>query len=104
MYALRLVGPLLGNILQSTRGLISILLGSLFAYLGHFHIESEISRREFFGRLGAGVLMTAAVSLYVLGDYESSKMHASRGETRQEKRAWRTEQSNLLLTIGGTNS
>jgi hypothetical protein len=62
------VGPLLGNILQSTRGLMSILLGSLLIYLGHLHIEPLSSRGVFVRRLAAGLLMFAAVSLYVMRD------------------------------------
>jgi len=96
-----LVGPLLGNILQSTRGLISILMGSLFAYLGHLHIESESSRGVFFRRLAAGVLMTGAVSLYVLGDYENSKMRVTRAGARTEKHAWAAHRSNILPAIDG---
>jgi len=60
------VGPLLGNILQSTRGLMSILMGSLLVVLGHLHIEPLSSKGVVARRLLAGVLMFAAVSLYVI--------------------------------------
>jgi hypothetical protein len=63
-----LEGPLLGNILQSTRGLMSILLGSLLVYWGHFHIEPLGGKGVFARRLAAGVLMFLAVSLYVIRD------------------------------------
>lgn len=62
-----MVGPLLGNILQSTRGLMSILMSSLLIYWGHHHIEPVSSRGAFLRRLGAGALMFSAVSLYVIG-------------------------------------
>jgi len=62
-----LIGPVLGNILQSSRGLISILLGSLFVHLGHLHIEPFLGRSVFLRRLAAGVLMFAAVILYATG-------------------------------------
>ncbi|MCL2641773.1 MAG: hypothetical protein FWD53_13065, partial [Phycisphaerales bacterium] len=62
-----LIGPVLGNILQSSRGLISILLGTLFVHLGHLHIEPFHDRRAFLCRLAAGILMFVAVILYALG-------------------------------------
>jgi len=62
-----LVGPVLGNILQSTRGLISIGMGSMIAARGHHHIEARTTRDVFIRRLLAGTLMFAAIVLYVLG-------------------------------------
>jgi drug/metabolite transporter (DMT)-like permease len=64
------VGPLLGAILQSSRGLMSILLGSLLVWWGHHHIEPHGSRGMFFRRLAAGLLMFIAVTLYVIRDPE----------------------------------
>jgi drug/metabolite transporter (DMT)-like permease len=61
-----LISTLAGNILQSTRGLISILLGSLFVYWGHHHIEPLHAKGVFIRRLAAGVLMFLAVTLYVI--------------------------------------
>ncbi len=62
------VGPLLGAILQSTRGLISILIGSLLIHWGHHHMEPHSPRRVLLRRLAAGALMFLAVSLYVIKD------------------------------------
>ncbi|MCL2648773.1 MAG: hypothetical protein FWD61_17540 [Phycisphaerales bacterium] len=62
-----LIGPVLGNILQSSRGVMSILIGSLLVYRGHLHIEPFHGRRVFVRRLAAGVLMFAAVILYAVG-------------------------------------
>lgn len=60
-----LIGPLFGNILQTTRGIISVLLGLLVSKLGFIRIEEKMGRYAFFRRLGAAVLMTGAVSLFV---------------------------------------
>ncbi|HEY4329064.1 MAG TPA: hypothetical protein VGN88_04955 [Phycisphaerae bacterium] len=62
------VGPLLGVILQSTRGLMSILMGSLLVYWGHLHLEPINSRKVFIRRFAAGALMCLSVTLYVIGD------------------------------------
>jgi hypothetical protein len=60
-----LVGVVFGNIVQSTRGLISIAGGWLLARMGHTHLEGHVSRRVFWGRLAGATLMVAAVVLYV---------------------------------------
>jgi hypothetical protein len=62
-----MVGVVYGNILQSTRGLISLGLGALSVKLGFHHIESATSRTVFAKRFIATLLMTAAVVLYALG-------------------------------------
>jgi drug/metabolite transporter (DMT)-like permease len=64
-----MVGPLLGNILQSTRGLISILMGALLIHWGHHHIEPHTPRRVLAQRVAAGILMSLAISLYARGNY-----------------------------------
>jgi len=60
------VGPLLGAILQSTRGLMSIIIGSLLIHWGHVHMEPHSSRGVLARRLAAGALMFGAVGLYVI--------------------------------------
>ncbi|MEM1211848.1 MAG: EamA family transporter [Planctomycetota bacterium] len=62
-----LVGIVLGNILQSTRGLMSIGLGALLAARGHHHLEAHVPRGILVRRTLAATAMTAAVALYVLG-------------------------------------
>jgi uncharacterized membrane protein len=59
------VGVVFGNILQSTRGVISLLLGALVAWLGHVHLESKQTRRTLLLRVLAAMLMTLAIALYV---------------------------------------
>ncbi len=65
--AFAIVGLVLGAILQSTRGIISIAIGSLLAHMGHEHLETKASRKVFYQRLAAAGLMTLAVALYVMG-------------------------------------
>lgn len=60
-----MVGVVFGNILQSTRGIFSIVLGALLAKMGHEHIEQKTTRAVFARRLAAGVLMCLAIILYV---------------------------------------
>lgn len=59
-----MVGPLYGNILQSTRGLISIFMGWALVRLGAGHIEPHQPKGDFVRKLAAGGLMFAAVVLY----------------------------------------
>lgn len=63
-----ITGTVFGNILQSTRGIISIILGAIIAAMGHHHIEGHTTRAVFIRRLIAGVIMTAAVIAYAYGD------------------------------------
>ena len=62
-----LVGLVLTAILQSTRGVISIGLGVALAAWGHHHLEAKAEPGVVTRRVGAALLMTAAVALYVLG-------------------------------------
>lgn len=59
-----IVGPVFGNILQSTRGILSILLGVTIARLGWVHLEQHITRRVLAQRLSAAALMLLAIYLY----------------------------------------
>lgn len=61
-----LVGVVLGNIVQSTRGLISVAAAPLISRAGMTEIEAAVPRRVFRKRLCGALLMTAAVALYVL--------------------------------------
>lgn len=65
--AFALVGVVLGDILQSTRGIISIVLGALLATRGMEHLEQRIGRGVFWRRLAAGCLMSIAIALFLLG-------------------------------------
>jgi len=66
-----LAGVVFGNIMQSTRGIISIALAAVLARLGHVHLESLTPRSVMLRRIGAAVLMTVAISLY---SYEKGRL------------------------------
>jgi len=61
------VGALFGNILQSTRGLFSIVIGAQLARLGLVHLEGRTSRSVFVRRLAAATMMVLAIAMYLLG-------------------------------------
>ncbi len=62
-----LIGLVYGNIVQSTRGLMSIGIGYLLARAGFVHIEARVSRGTTLRRLAAGLLMLLAVVLFSRG-------------------------------------
>ena len=61
------VDVVFGNILQSTRGLISIVLGAGLAGAGMVHLEKKVSRGVFWRHMAAAMLMSAAIVLYAKG-------------------------------------
>jgi uncharacterized membrane protein len=61
-----LVGVVFGNILQSTRGVMSVALGAALAHLGWHELEQRVDRATLLRRLAAALLMTAAIALYVI--------------------------------------
>lgn len=63
-----IVGVVLGNILQSTRGLMSIGVGVLIARLGHHELESHATRGVIIRRIIAAAIMTTAIGLYVAAE------------------------------------
>ena len=60
-----LIGVVFGNIVQSSRGVMSVAIGWLVAHIGHTHIESHVSRGVFWRRVAGALLMTAAVACYL---------------------------------------
>ena len=61
-----LVGVVFGNILQSTRGVMSIVIGAALAHAGWHDLETRVDGRTLARRVVAAVLMTAAIALYVV--------------------------------------
>ena len=59
------VGVVLGNILQSTRGMMAVVAGALLAHLGWHDLEERVDRATLLRRLAAAALMTAAITLSV---------------------------------------
>ncbi|MCP4373693.1 MAG: hypothetical protein GY797_37170 [Deltaproteobacteria bacterium] len=62
----KLVGPVFGNILQSIRGILSIILAKIVAMKGMHYLEEEVGRAVMFRRLFAAFLFSAAIALYVI--------------------------------------
>jgi len=61
-----LIGVVFGNILQSTRGMVSIAIGAWLAHAGWHEIETRVDRKTLVRRFVAAGMMTAAIALYVL--------------------------------------
>ncbi len=59
------VGVILGGILQSTRGIISVALGAPLAAMGWIRLEQPAGRGVLLRRLIAAGMMTAAIALFV---------------------------------------
>ncbi|MDD5728978.1 MAG: hypothetical protein PHV59_10480, partial [Victivallales bacterium] len=61
-----LIGPLLGNIVQSTRGTVAVILGALFARFGWMEYEQHLPHSLLARRIVATLLITAAIILYTV--------------------------------------
>ncbi|MDA1044843.1 MAG: hypothetical protein O3C57_06425 [Verrucomicrobia bacterium] len=63
-YSMSCIGPVYAVILQSTRGLWSVLLGALIAHLGLVQVEDRIARHLVLRRALAALMMVTAIWLY----------------------------------------
>lgn len=61
------VGAVFGNILQSTRGIMSVVLCAVLARRGWLRLEEPVSRAMFWRRIAGAVLMTAAIAVFYHG-------------------------------------
>jgi len=67
LYAcLGVVGAVFGNILQSTRGIMAIVIGAALAHLGWHDLETRVDAGTLLRRVAAAVLMTSAIAIYVI--------------------------------------
>lgn len=62
-----LLGTVFGNVVQSSRGLFSVLIGLVLAEMGASRIESKVSRGTWIRRSIAALLMMLAIFLYSRG-------------------------------------
>ena len=62
-----LCGVVLGNIVQSTRGLLSVVIGWFIARAGYTNLEERVGGATMARRVAAAVLIVAAMALYALG-------------------------------------
>jgi drug/metabolite transporter (DMT)-like permease len=60
------LGVVFGNIVQSTRGIISILIGGLVARAGWVRLEQMVGAGVLARRIAAAALMSLAIALFVL--------------------------------------
>ena len=56
-----LIGTVNGNIVQSTRGIIAILIGAALSKLGFNELEEKITLNIFIRRIIAGAMMILAI-------------------------------------------
>ena len=61
------IGIVFGNIVQATRGVISVLLGVLVGAAGFVHLEEKMTPKVFIKKLSAALLMVGAIALYYTG-------------------------------------
>ncbi len=61
------IGAVYGNIIQSTRGVISIVIGFMIAKAGYEHIEKHVGGNVLLARVAAAILMTLAIALFHMG-------------------------------------
>ncbi len=58
------IGPIFGNIIQSSRGVFSVIIGYLVAKAGHQHLETTTAKHLIVRRIIAAVLMLLAMALF----------------------------------------
>ncbi len=61
-----LIGAVFGNVLQSTRGVVSVVLGALLAQTQWHELEQQVDRETLVRRLVAAILMTGAIATYAI--------------------------------------
>ena len=61
-YALLL--PVFGNVILASRGMFSVLLGAVLAYMGIKNVDAHISRAQWIRRAFAALLMVLAIAIY----------------------------------------
>jgi hypothetical protein len=61
-----LINVVFGNVIQSTRGLISVLVGAHLAGLGMVHLEQVTPRSVFARKLLAAAMMTGAITIFAI--------------------------------------
>jgi drug/metabolite transporter (DMT)-like permease len=61
-----LLGPVVGNVLQSSRGVLAVVFGAALAQAGWHELEQRVDRATFVRRVAAALLMTAAIAVSVL--------------------------------------
>ena len=60
------LGVIYGNIVQSTRGIISVVIAAFVAMAGLISLEQKVSTYVLVKRICAAVLMSAAIAIFHL--------------------------------------
>jgi hypothetical protein len=81
-----LLNALDGNVLQSTRGLMSVFMSALLVRAGWLHLEPAVGRHVFARRVFSAALMFLAVYLYIRGNPRYDKMETRPTPTTIESR------------------
>lgn len=63
-----LLGVVEANIVQSTRGLISVIMGWFIAKAGYVNLEDQVPRGVLYKRIASAVLIILAIVLFNVGD------------------------------------
>lgn len=61
------IGPVYGNIVQATRGIISILIGTILAHIGYAHLETKVSTSTLIRRIIAALMIMGAIIIFSRG-------------------------------------
>ena len=61
-----LIGPLFGNIVQSGRGIIAVIIGAVIAKFGWSEHEERLARSVLIRRIASALLITCAIILFAL--------------------------------------
>lgn len=64
-----LIGAVYGNIVQSMRGLMTVIVGAHLASMGLAHIEQRTSVRILVQRIAGAAMMVAAIALYTISSH-----------------------------------
>lgn len=60
------IGPIFGNIIQSSRGIFSVIIGFIVAKAGHQHLESTTTGSIVICRIIAAIMMLLAMAMFSL--------------------------------------
>ena len=68
MVAFGSLGVVFGTILQSGRGIVSVIIGAILLHFGYKDLEPQVSKRKWIQRLCMAILMLCAMIIYALGN------------------------------------
>ena len=81
------LGVVYGTIIQSGRGIVSVVLGVLLIHLGFDHLEPRVNKKAWFRRAVMAALMLAAMTLYAKGSAANRKVSQPNSQEQSVKNA-----------------